>query len=197
MRKQAIIFCALVLVAAAINVPFAMTCVRPLRAPPRTALKSLRGVKAAAQSWPERWPLEHSPWPPPDSIDILEQFGWKYVNAISDAGRTKGGNGYQMTTAFYGWPLPCLSESNRWWTWDDPQLSTRENPELPVHLVWSGVLLNPLLAGAMLWLLGVAPFLVAGYLRERRRFGATLCAKCGYPQVPSGVCPECGTAGPA
>jgi len=40
-----------------------------------------------------------------------------------------------MTTDSYGWPLHCLSESNRWWSWDDPVLKTSEQPEIPMHLL--------------------------------------------------------------
>lgn len=68
-----------------------------------------------------------------------------------------------------------------------PWLHSRGYP-LPYDPVWTGVLANSLLYGALLWLLLAGPFAVRRHIR--RRTGR--CVRCGYPAGASPTCTECG-----
>ena len=83
--------------------------------------------------------------------------------------------------------------TGRWWDWDNPTWKTEDRPELPLHVIWTGAVLNPLLVGLGLWLVVFAPRIIPRAIRERARRRRNQCLNCGYPAVPGGVCPECGS----
>jgi hypothetical protein len=180
-------------IAAALNVPLAFPFVRPESAPRpnRGKNSSIRGGDAAAAGWPDATPV---PWPAPHSRDIHKSFGMSILNVFA-AGAIEGESGFQITTELYGWPLPVLRRTQRWWNWDDltlyppgatsPALFAR--PQL--LLSWPGLLLNPLIAALPMWGLLVLPGMALRHSRRKRG----LCENCGYPRGTSPLCTECGS----
>jgi hypothetical protein len=96
-----------------------------------------------------------------------------------------------MEVERYGWPLPTLERVECWWNWNDPALKGPE-PDPPLHVARSGLILNPLIVGGGLYLLLVAP--IAGFILGRRlaRRHARQCIHCAYPLGAHDFCPECG-----
>ncbi len=189
MKRSLVVLLILVLIAAAANVPVALLWYRPQR----LALYSRRmvvvqGAPAAMHSWPDATPHDR-PWP------ALTQ--WQSTKVLNHEQIQAYANGFQMTTDRYGWPLPVLIETNRWWPWDDPQWKISTEPELGIRVVWSGLLLNPLIAAASVWLVVFAPLFAARWLVQRRRAREGQCQKCGYPIGVSDRCTECGAELPA
>jgi hypothetical protein len=194
-RRHLLIILVLTLAGAAINLPIAAQFVSSGRFPLRSVPKlNVIGASAAQYPWPQP-PAEGQPsWPPPTQYQVQSEFAHTRIDAWSSKNNQAG---FQMQCDRYGWPLPSLEESNRWWPWDNVTWQTAERPERPMHLVWSGVLLNPLMFALGIWalFLGLPAAWLA--LRARLRKKRGLCAKCAYPLVPSGVCPECGASSPA
>ncbi len=65
---------------------------------------------------------------------------------------------------------------------------------IPIAPLWLGLIVNSVVLGA----LAALAVLFTGVLIRRRRLRAQLCTRCKYPlhEVPSRICPECGTAVP-
>jgi hypothetical protein len=98
----------------------------------------------------------------------------------------------------YGWPSPVFYEKQMWWPWSDPVWKSQENSRPGIRLDLRGVLLNPLIFAATLYLTAMT-FLLAYRAARRletwnttRLARAKSCCPCGYPLTPSGTCPECG-----
>ena len=60
--------------------------------------------------------------------------------------------------------------------------------DLPLRVIWPGLVMNTLLHGTVLWLALFGPFAVRRLVRRWR----DLCPSCNYPIGPSLVCTECG-----
>src|SRR5262245_10737728 len=144
-RRHAKFLAVLLLIGAALNIPLAISCVRNVRFPPTVKPIELNSAKAGEVRWSEPTPKSQPPWPDPTRGSIYRTFGHTRYHLYNIDPTNPQQMVQSMQSDFYGWPLPCLAETNRWWAWDDPRWKTTEQPELPMHLVWSGVLLNPLL----------------------------------------------------
>lgn len=187
LRRAAWALLAAVAVAAAANVPFAVTRMRSRSQPP------LPQVTLPTPTAQARWPLptpHTDPWPAPSSYVEYAAFGYRKVDArgMDPSGQT----GLAMEAEFMGWPFPVIAVQQMWWDWNKVAWSGPVPNPAP-FLVWSGVLLNPLIVGGGLWLLTVVPvLLVVWFLRAWRRRGGE-CVECGYPTGSAEVCPERGS----
>ena len=85
----------------------------------------------------------------------MSSFAHTYYQAAGEA--SPGQGGLQMQTDVYGWPMPSLVETSRWWPWNDPAWKSTEEQEAPLRPAWTGMLLNPLIFGLSAWVLLVVP----------------------------------------
>jgi hypothetical protein len=192
----------MLLLMAAVNVPFAVTRIHARMTPPPTHAVFFQGVAAGGQGWPARFPPEHV-WPAPESLTVRRTFGVRIYDART-APPASGGNGFSMSVQHLGWPLPVIEIKEMWWDWNDPALGDPANggpePDPRPRLMPLGFAFNPVLVGVPLWLvLLVAPVAIVRMHRRRlarrwTRRGA--CPRCGYAEVGQGVCPECGPQAP-
>jgi hypothetical protein len=65
--------------------------------------------------------------------------------------------------------------------------------DLPYRILWTGLLADGAIAGAVVWILACLPGAVEAALRRRRG----RCGRCGQTLAGSVTCPECGLAAPA
>jgi hypothetical protein len=179
----------LLLALAAVN-PIVAMGYAPSRSTRTSATFLLNGPAAAAQGWPT-WTPHRERWPAPASYQRDARTGRTYYQ-VSVPGMG-GRNGRQMQLWRWGLPLPVYEKVEMWWDWDDPALQGPE-PDPPVRLVWTGVLLNPLIVGVPLWLLTVGVWLLWVIAARVRRRLSGRCAFCGYPIGVGPVCTECGKA---
>jgi hypothetical protein len=180
----------LALIGAAINLPLAVYRFgRAFRAPLRTTV-NVFGAEAGGHKWPGPKPEGQPDWPAPTQYVIAGSFGYRQYNVLSTPNPQTPR--FQMEVEEGGWPLACLSQARRYWPQNDPAWKTKDRYDIPLHLSWAGVLLNPLAFALSSWalLFGIP----AGWscLKARSRKGRNLCTKCAYPLVASGICPECG-----
>ena len=98
----------------------------------------------------------------------------------------------QMLVRRMGWPLPVLERVQMWWPWDDVKWLTDAESDPALHLVWTGVVLNPLLFGGTLWAVFILPIVLFINVRRRRRIAHNCCPQCAYPRGSSQRCSECG-----
>src|SRR5262245_14002282 len=130
-NRSLIVLGLLLLVAALVNLLVALTLVVPARGRmPGLPVAMDTGPAAAAHRWPEA-PPHAQPWPAITHWQMERTFGHRRF--LAHAGQ------HQMQTDTYGWPLPVLIESNRWWPWEDPAWKSSVMPELAMRPVWSGV----------------------------------------------------------
>ena len=134
-----------VLIGGVINVPLAVTRLHSRLAPrpPHTLFAS--DIEAAAYGWPG--PTPHTkPWPKPGQVQVYESWGYKHTQAW---GPDEPGNNnrHSMYVKLMGWPLPVLHEQKSWWPFDHPDWQTSAEPDPAMKLVWSGMLINPILLG--------------------------------------------------
>ncbi len=178
----------LVLVAAIINVPWALTFMR--------SRDTVRQVPSAEfLQLPPEWPVSTphvKPWPAPESWSEGRVFGCRVFDV-----RTKqtevGRNAFAMEAQLLGWPLPVIEDKQMWWDWDDPALKGPESDPAPT-LRLQGLLLNPLILGGGVWAVIVLPWLIAIVATRRWRYQKRRCMDCGYPIGVNVVCTECGRA---
>ena len=180
-----------ILVAAILNVPFAVTRLVHLRTP-----SSNPGGFREKDDIPSRWPSatpHDEPWPAPTSWNEWRAFGTRRVDA-SWRSPVENRNGFSMNTFIYGWPLPVLEHKQMWWDWSNPALKGPDHT-IPTHIRFVGLILNPIIIGGGGYLLLIAPPLafMIGRRLERRRQG--LCTRCGCDMcgTESNICPECDT----
>lgn len=83
-----------------------------------------------------------------------------------------------------GWPAPD-AEPTLWWSWLVAEKPDNVMPLLPLPV---GFVANMVCYAAV----ACVSFATARMLLQRSRRLRGRCAGCGYPQVPVGVCPECG-----
>jgi hypothetical protein len=194
--KRAItLLVALVLIAAAINVPCAMTRMRWFAEQQRTSRGTLRTQSFWDSQIPREWPSSTphaTPWPAPNGWDQTTAFGVRTFNVFGGKS-ANGRNGFQMEVEHYGWPLPVLEDKAMWWDWEDPKLNGPE-PDPPISLMYRGALLNPIIVGGALWLPLIIPLTAIIVFKRNHRRRRNQCINCGYPRGEGNVCTECGTA---
>lgn len=189
------------LLAAAINVPLAVSRVETLDAA-KPGMGGLRKGEDSPKHWPSKTP-HAEPWPKPNYWQQWGGFGdW-----LLDVRRTDPAlreTLFNMRIRWSGWPLPVLEQKRMWWDWDDPALSdaTGTDSDPPMRLMPAGLILNPIIVGGGSYALLVAIFLACVIRRRYRRMRRGLCLDCGYDlrglQVGSEsqptICPECGSS---
>lgn len=179
----------LVLLAAAINVPFAITRIRSRTGMFPRMMQNLTNAEAAEQGWPSGTPHERA-WPAPNYYTSWTSFGYREYS-VKAPGSTEEGDRYSMLVQHLGWPLPVIEIKMMWWDWDDPALKGPE-PDPRPGLMPLGVLVNPLLVGVPVWFIVCALPVVFAVGRRRVRARRGRCAWCGYEIEQQHVCPECG-----
>ncbi|MEZ6164845.1 MAG: hypothetical protein R3B67_10460 [Phycisphaerales bacterium] len=188
-RGALIILLVLVLLAAAVNVPFAITKIRSRTGTFPTRSVDLDGPEAAAKGWPARTP-HNRVWDEPDSWTMWSGFGIREYDVRSPS-RNPGENGFSMSVQFLGWPTAVIEIKQMWWNWGDPSLNGPESDPRP-QLVPLGLVLNPVLVGGGAWvLLGLLPLAVR-VTRRVVRIRRGRCPWCGFDASGLEVCPECG-----
>ena len=181
---------AFIMIAAAVNVPWALSFMRS-----RTTIIQVPTASLDATQIPDEWPARtphDQPWPQPDDWQEGRVFGCRVFEVRTTASSPET-NGFSMELQLLGWPLPVIEVKQMWWDWNDPKLSGREPDPAPT-LRLRGLLLNPLILGGGLWLLLVMPWLAAVIATRSWRRRHRRCMGCGYPIGSSPVCTECGEA---
>ena len=177
-----------VLIAAAVNVPWALSFMRS-----RTTSRQVPTARLDDALIPGEWPSStphDEPWPPPVQWDEGGAFGCRVYDAGTD--RTDADrNGFSMEVQHLGWPFPVIEQKEMWWDWDDPKLKGPE-PDPALSLKVMGLVLNPLIIGGGPCIVLVLPWFAAvvAVRSWRRKHGR--CMACGYPIGESAVCTECG-----
>lgn len=179
----------IVLLAAAVNVPFALTRMRPTSGafPPATVF--LDGQEAAAKGWPSSTPHDVA-WSAPEDWQLTPAFGFRRYWVSAPALKDGGGN-FLMDVQHLGWPLPAIEVKQMWWDWGDPRLSGPESNPAPA-LVPLGVVVNPVLVGVPVWVVCVLLPMTVVVLRRVVRARRGRCAWCGFDTRGLKICPECG-----
>lgn len=192
MKRSLLLLLLLILIGAAINVPIAMQFLHSRTSPRAPMIVNERDQQAASRGWPSTTPHD-IPWPAPRSWSMEQAFGYQnfQVNGWEGPSSTPTDR-VSMQLQRIGWPLPVLEQVQMWWPWDDPKWATKSESDPALHLVWSGVVLNPLIFGITLWLVFVLPFNVYFTIRRRLRIAKNVCIKCAYPRGTSDRCSECG-----
>jgi hypothetical protein len=181
---------AFIMLAAAVNVPFALSRMRS-----RTTIMQVPTAALEAASIPDEWPAttpHDVPWPRADDWSQGAAFGCRVFDVRTTPSSTDS-NGFSMDLQLLGWPLPVIEVKQMWWDWDDPKLSGPESDPAPT-LRLRGLLLNPLIVGGGAWLILVVPWLAAVIATRSWRRRHHRCMSCGYPIGTSPVCTECGEA---
>ncbi len=140
----------LVLIAASINVPFAITRIRSRTGKRPGQSLYFRGAEAGARGWPAKTPHDR-PWTGPTSITAWSSFGYREYDARVP-NPTENMNGFSMEVQHLGWPFPVIEIKQMWWNWDDPALQGPEPDPRPT-LMPLGLVVNPLLVVTPVWFL--------------------------------------------
>lgn len=179
----------IVLLAAVVNVPFAVTRIRSRTAPQPPIAVDLRGPAAAPSGWPVRPPHDFA-WPDPNYRVENHAFGFREFH-VTAPGATEGAGRFSLQAQHLGWPLPVIEIRQFWWDWNDPALEGPESDPRP-SLLPLGLVANPILVGVPVWI--VVAVLPAGAIALRRwaRAWAGRCQRCGYSLTGVSECPECG-----
>lgn len=174
----------LVLAAAVINVPFAVTRIRS-----RTGAKPLNSLRFSGANTPKTWPAStphKEPWSAPTNWEEWRAFGYREYHV------TSGGPRFTMQVQFLGWPLGVVEHKQMWWNWDDPTLEGPEPNPAPT-LRPLGLVVNPLLVGGVAFACLFGPRIAFVVVRRVLRLSRRQCANCGYAiRTKSPICPECG-----
>lgn len=90
-----------------------------------------------------------------------------------------------------GWPLAVIEMKQMSWAESWPQnLDYAPRPSL----MFSGLLLNPLILGGGAWMALILPWLIFTVIRRTSRWRNRRCMACGYPIGTSAACTECGAS---
>lgn len=150
------------------------------------------GPQAAAYAWPAWTPV---PWPAVHQYsEYRDEFGVSRIQVYGVAATpTKPGPSLEMKR--FGWPMPVIDLTQRWWDWNDPAMlppgkTTQDFNGEMTSIAWAGLMVPPLVAGSLVWLLTAGVWLLV----RKRRFGRNECEECGYPRGAGNVCTECGAA---
>lgn len=179
-----------VLLAAIVNVPWAVTFMRP-GAKALRLVGPIREPSPIPAHWPSSTPHQTA-WPAPDYWRESKAFGCQAfdVRSVSSSKR-KGQNHFSMRVQQAGWPYQVVEEKYLFWDFNDPALQGPETAPA-ASIQTKGFLLNSALLGTLAWVLVVMPWILVKiairYLRRR----SNRCTACGYPIGVSTVCTECG-----
>lgn len=190
LTRAGLLLALFVLIAAAINVPWALTFMRS-----RTTIRSVPIAPLEGSDMPREWPSStphDQPWPAPEHWTEGGVFGCRVFD-VGAAPSAPGRNGFSMHVQRLGWPCPVIEQKQMWWDWNDPLLSGPE-PDPAPSLMPRGLILNPLLLGGGAWAVFVLPWLAARVATRWSRYRRGRCMRCGYPVGESPVCTECGSA---
>lgn len=178
-----------VVVAAIVNVPFAVSLLDRPPGPRGTNWIDARGSEAAARGWPAT-PPRGVPWPDPTFWQLGGAFAYRHYDVRGES-PSEGRSDFVMMISQYGWPLPVLEQRFMWW--DAPDASMPQpQPGSPISLHPLGLLANPLIVGLSLWAIIAVPWTAAVGVRRARRMRAGWCLACGYDLAGLDTCPECG-----
>ncbi len=170
-RTRFVALLMLFLALTAVQVPLLIELVVPQPWSGRPSVNVI-GARAAAYEWPARTPHKQ-PWPTITQYSIergvarARRTAWSssMVNGIPQTT-------HQMRHDGFGWPLPALYETHRWWP-SSPTWASETPWNTGLRMNWLGFVLNPLLvvvSVAALWMVPVAArrWVLA---RRRRRLG--------------------------
>jgi len=110
----------ILLLLAAVNVPFAVTKIRSRMGQHAVQVVSARDADAAGRGWVARTP-QADPWPAPESWSKRVRFGHREYD-IRWSNPDPNANGFSMSVQHLGWPLPVIEIKQMWWDWNDPAL---------------------------------------------------------------------------
>jgi hypothetical protein len=178
-----------ILIAAAVNVPCALSFMRSRTTKGQLPMAILQDAKV--RQWPAETPHK-DPWPAPDFWWEGGVFGCR-VYDVRARPTEDGAGAFSMSVQHLGWPLPVIEEKQMWWDWNDPSLNGPESDPAP-SLLLPGLVLNPLILGGAAWIVFVLPWLALLIGRRWSRHRRRRCMACGYPVGRSPVCTECGGA---
>lgn len=174
----------MVLMAAAINVPWALQFMHS-----RTTITQVPTARVQGGVTDRPWPAatpHADPWPSPDHWTEGGVFGCRYYDVRSNE------QNFAMVVQHLGWPLPVIEVKQMWWDWNDPALAGPESDAAP-SLMIGGLLLNPLILGGGAWLIFIMPWIAAIIATRAYRKRRNRCLDCGYPnRSGSERCTECG-----
>ena len=108
-----------VLIAAVVNVPWALTFMRS-----RLSIGTVPLVSMDAAQMPREWPSatpHQTPWPAPNYWWEGRVFGCRRfdVRAVDYAHLDR--NSFTMDVQQIGWPFPVIEQKQMWWDFDDPK----------------------------------------------------------------------------
>jgi hypothetical protein len=175
----------MLLIAAAVNVPWAVTFMQSRESVRNVPMATVSGEEAR-RDWPSRPPHEGG-WPRPEYWSEGSIFGCRVYDVRAAEGP------FNMSVHHLGWPLPVIEQKQMLWDWNNPALAGPESDPSP-SLVLRGLVLNPIMLGGGAWVVLVLPYVgaVIATRRYRRRRGR--CLDCGYPaKSGSESCTECGS----
>lgn len=189
-RTRLVVLVMLFLALTAVQVPLLIELVVP---EPWAGTPSVNemGAAAATREWPARTPHEQA-WPTITQYAIERGVGRERRRAWSSSvvnGIPQGT--HQMQHDVFGWPLPALHETQRWWP-SSPTWASESPWNTGVRVSWVGFVLNPLLVVVSVGVLWMVPVGVRRWVLARRRRREGCCEACGYPTGVSAVCTECG-----
>ena len=187
------------LIAAAVNVPFAVSrVIRINSGSPAGATQKTAG------KLPTRWPTatpHAQPWPAPTSWSQWKGFGQWHFD-VRSRGPSNSDN-FSLVLRWSGWPLPVLEHKMMWWEWSNPALKDidGEGSDPPMRLMLPGLIFNPIIVGSGAWMLMTLTFFLTVTRKRARRLRRGLCLNCGYDLAglranendQSTICPECGS----
>lgn len=178
-----------VLIAAAINVPWALSFKRS-----QTTINKVPMARLDLGAVPDEWPAKtpHAErWPKPEHWTEGGVFGCR-VYDVRTPGTEPGRNGFSMSLQRMGWPLAVIEEKQMWWDWDNPKLAGPESDPAP-SLMLGGLFFNPLILGGGAWCILILPWFLGAITIRTQRKRKHRCMACGYPVGASAVCTECGS----
>ena len=189
-RTRFVVLFMLFLALTAVQVPLLIELVVPEPWTGRPSVNEM-GAAAATRAWPARTPHVQA-WPTITQYSIERgiarerRTAWSssIVNGIPQTT-------HQMQHDGYGWPLPVLHQTQRWWP-SSPTWASEEPWNTGVRVSWVGFVLNPLMVVAVVGVVWMVPVAVRRWVLARRRRRLGCCEACGYPIGVSAVCTECG-----
>jgi len=190
-RRGVVLFLMLYLFFAAVQYPIVLTALmgKTWRGPSQV---NVIGPEATAYTWPAPTPHQRA-WP--ELRQYTRDAGWgrtKYmIWALEDPATNQ--TSHSMQHEEYGWPLPVLTRTQRWWPFENPAWKLDQEQDTGFLVSWLGTLANPAIVAAGATALYFVPIFLR-WNRNKRRRRRGLCENCAYPIGASEVCTECGEA---
>jgi hypothetical protein len=191
-RRPWRVFVVMFLVLATLQVPVLIELVTPI---PWSGKPTMQRVGGTTPEWPATTPHEQ-PWPAVTQINIERGVARRRTTTWSSTSM----QGIVQTTHrmqhdVYGWPLPMLYHTRRWWP-SSPSWASDAPWDTGLRVNWVGSVLNPLMGVAIAATIWFLPAWIVRAIRSYRRRRRGCCAKCGYPIGVSALCTECGNTLP-